>query len=137
MNRKIYFDVNIVADILDTRRLNSENVSSLLKYMALENIDIVISEDMISTIFYIDKDEEKVLEFFKIIQNQWIISTFGKDVIKDAIDIALQRNQDLEDVLQSLCAKANGCEAIITNDKNFFDCGVEIYTAKEFLDKTN
>ncbi len=136
MSRKIYFDVNIVVDILDTQRLNNENANKLLKYVALENIDIVISEDMISTIFYIDKDEKKVLEFFKTIQKQWIISSFGKDVIKNAIDIAMRKKQDLEDVVQCLCAKANGCEAIITNDNRFFDCGVEILTAKEFLDKT-
>jgi len=135
MSRKVYFDVNIVVDILDTKRVNNKNVNLLLKRLLYENINIVISEDMLSTIFYIDKDNDKVLSFFKTIQKFWTISPFGKDVIKDAIGIAQEKKLDLEDVLQSLCAKANGCEAIITNDNKFYDCGVNIFTAEEFLNE--
>jgi len=51
---------------------------------------------------------------------------FGKNIIKRTIELSLQRSLDLEDVLQCLCAKENSCEAIMTNDKKFCDCGLSI-----------
>jgi len=54
-------------------------------------------------------------------------------VIKNAIDLSLEKSLDLEDMLQCLSAKENGCKALITNDKKFYDCGLAIYTAEEFL----
>jgi predicted nucleic acid-binding protein len=54
-------------------------------------------------------------------------------VIQNAIDLSLEKNLDLEDVLQCLCVKENGCNALISNDKEFVDCGVSIYTTDEFL----
>jgi predicted nucleic acid-binding protein len=93
----------------------------------------VISEDMLSTLFYIQKDKRKTLEFFKVIYKRWVISSFGKDVIKKAIDLSFENSLDLEDVLQCLCAKENGCDVLITNDKKFYDCDIKIMTIKEFL----
>ncbi len=135
--KKIFFDTNIVLDILNVSRLDSDNAKLLWKKLILNDCQIVISEDMLSTIFYINKNNEKTLEFFKIIQNRWLIVPFGKEVIDNAIDLSLEKGLDLEDVLQCLCAKENGCEILITNDNKFYDCGVSIYTANEFLDKYN
>ena len=42
-----------------------------------------------------------------------------KEVIKSGIELAIEKNIDLEDILQCLCAKENGCGYLITNDKNF------------------
>ena len=88
---------------------------------------------MLSTIFYINKDKNQTLKFFKIIQQRWYIVPFGKSVIDDAIKLSLENNLDLEDTLQCLCAKDNGCEILITNDNKFYDCGIEIMSCEEFL----
>ena len=78
-----------------------------------------------------------VLEFFKFMQSRWQIVPFGKDVIKNAINLSLEKNLDLEDTLQCLCAKENGCDILITNNNKFYDCGVSIYTTEEFLKEKN
>ncbi len=130
---KIFLDTNIVLDIIDSQRPNNKKIHILLEYLIMNNIGIVVSEDMLSTIFYIQKDKQLVLKFFNSIQKRWIISSYGKSVIKQGIELSLEKNLDLEDILQCLCAKENGCKALITNDKKFNNCGLSIYTIDEFL----
>lgn len=133
--KKIFLDTNIVLDILDTSRVNSKDITLLLETLIINKYQIIISEDMLNTIFYINKNNLKTLAFFKVIQNRWSIVPFGKDVVRDAIDLALQKDLDLEDILQCLCAKNNGCEILITNDSKFDDCGVKTMTTKKFLNQ--
>lgn len=134
-NRRIYFDINIIVDLLDTTRSGSIKSQELVKKLMLEKAEIVISEDMLSTVFYLIKNKQATLQFFKTIQARWHIVSFGAEVIKNAIEVSLEKNLDLEDVLQCLCAKENGCSVLITNDKNFYDCGILICSTEEFLVK--
>jgi predicted nucleic acid-binding protein len=131
---KIYFDINVIISLLDSKRENHFNAKKLLKKVIDNNFQVVISEDMLSTIFYIVKDKKSVLNFFKVIEQKWIISGFGNDVINEAIKVSLTNNLDFEDVVQCLCAKQNGCSFLITDDNRFFDCGIKIYNIEEFLD---
>ena len=94
----------------------------------------MVSEDMLSTIFYISKNKKKTLEFLKLIQKRWEIVPFGREVVRRAVDLSLEKDLDLEDALQCLCAKENGCEVLITNDKKFYDCGMQIMHSAEFLE---
>ena len=92
-----------------------------------EGYEICISEDMITTLYYILDDKEKALRFIKeLVLVDWTVLTFGTDTIKEAADMALSEKKDLEDILQCLCAKKSGCNMVITNDKKFYDCGVDI-----------
>ena len=135
-NSKIYLDTNVVADIIDETRMNHTISLKLLKYLALNNYNIYISEDMLTTLYYILKDKKEILIFFKnLVFIDWNVSAFGLDVIKSATNLSLENSLDLEDVLQCLCAKQNGCEVLITNDNKFYDCGLEVYKTVEFLDK--
>jgi predicted nucleic acid-binding protein len=131
-SKKVFLDTNIVLDILDNSRTDSDSIKAFLKKLIVDRYTVVISEDMLSTIFYIQKDKRKTLEFFKVIYKRWIISSFGEDVMKNAIDLSFEYSLDLEDILQCLCAKENGCDVLITNDKNFYDCGMKIMTIEEF-----
>ena len=133
--KKIFFDANVVLDMVDINRVEYSVANKLVKKVILSGYDILISEDMLSTIYYINKDKTATLNFFKIIQDDWTIVSFSKEIIKDAIDISLEKNLDLEDVLQCLCAKNNNCDVLITNDKKFYDCGIKIMNTKEFLDE--
>jgi len=124
---KIYFDTNIVLDMLDSSRHHHTKSIALLKKFGLAKYQMYISEDMLSTIYYISKDKTSTLEFFEnIIYIDWCILAFGTNVIKNATQEALQKNLDLEDLLQCLCAKENDCQLFITNDKKFYDCGIKI-----------
>ncbi len=106
----------------------------LWKIAVLKNIKILLSEDILTNVFYISKEKRKVLEFFKLIQHRWKIVPFGKDVIQKSIDLSLEKDLDLEDVLQCLCANENGCDVFITNDKKFYDCGIKIMNCTEFIE---
>ena len=135
MDSKIVFlDTNIILDILDTSRPNSKNIVSLLETLVVQKYKVFISEDMLSTVYYINKNNIKTLDFFKVIQNRWTIAPFGKNVVRDAIDLSLKKDLDLEDVLQCLCAKQNRCDVLITNDGSFCDCGISVMATEEFLD---
>ena len=134
--RKIYFDTNIVLDMIDASRPNHIKSIQLLKQLGLQKYQMYISEDMLSTIYYISKDKTSTLEFFEnIIYIDWNILAFGTHVIKNATQLALKENLDLEDLLQCLCAKENECQILITNDKKFYDCGLDVLSAEAFLEK--
>lgn len=134
---KIFLDINVVLDLIDSTRKGHFDSQNILKYAINNDVEIVISEDMLSTIFYIIKDKKSVLNFFKVIINEWQIVPFGKNAIDEALDFCLQNGDDLEDVLQCFCAKEYGCKYLITNDKDFCSCGIECIGAEEFLELGN
>jgi predicted nucleic acid-binding protein len=130
----IYLDTNIVLDILDKQRKNHQTAFLLLEKLIYQNYTIAISEDMLSTIYYISKDKKRALEFFEfIIANNWKIVNFGINVILEAIKISKDSNSDFEDILQCLTAKNIDAKYLITNDKKFINCGISILTPDEFL----
>jgi len=132
---KVFFDINIVLDIIDPMRSHHNKAKELWEVLVSDETRILISEDMLSTIYYICSNNEFTLAFFQMIQTRWEIVPFGKSVIKNAVDLSLKNNLDLEDVLQCLCAKENGCASLITHDNKFYDCGLNIRTIEEYLNE--
>lgn len=130
----IYLDTNVVADMIDGARDNHALSMELLKMLMLEEYDVFISEDMLSTLYYISNDKRATLEFFEnIVYVDWQVVSFGRDVIKEATHLSLAEGVDLEDTLQCLCAKSHGCGILITNDKKFYDCAIKRMSSKEYL----
>ncbi len=132
---RVFFDINIVLDIIDPMRLHHSKAKDLWKILVTNKVQVLISEDMLSTIFYINADKKYTLAFIQLIQKRWEIVPFGKSVIKNAVELALKHNLDLEDLLQCLCAKENDCVALITNDNKFYDCGLNVFSAEEYLNE--
>jgi predicted nucleic-acid-binding protein len=99
---------------------------NLLIKLIEQDYKIFISEDMITTIYYILKGNEKILDFFEKILKKWNVVGFGEETILQSINYCKQHKADLEDVLQCFCAKNNGCDLFITNDKKFINCGIKI-----------
>ena len=132
MNR-VFLDTNIVLDILIQERSNHLKAKELLTYLLLNDYEIVISEDMLSTIYYIARNKSATVVFFQAIQEEWLIVPYGKENIAKALTFSLDNNSDLEDTLQCFCAKAYDCEYVITSDKKFADCGMEIVNYESFL----
>ena len=131
----IFLDINVVLDFLEHSRQRHDKTVRLIEYLTNNDYDICISEDMLTTIYYISTNKNSVLLFLKTIIKRWQILHFGKETIQDAIATSLEKNSDLEDSLQCLCAAANGCSALITHDKTFYDCGIKIYSAEDFLER--
>jgi len=133
-NKKIFLDTNIVVDMIDAKREHHKDSILLLKMFIIEGYEVFISEDMLSTLYFISKDKKATLEFFEnIIYVDWNIMSYGQKVISEATNISLIKGIDLEDTLQCLCAKNNGCNLLITNDKKFVNCGIEIVNYERFL----
>ncbi len=135
MNEKIFLDTNIVADIIDANRKGHSQAIKLMERLIDEMFEICVSEDMLTTLFYISKDKKRTLEFFShVVFTDWLVLHFDNDVLKDGVAIALEKSLDLEDVWQCLCAKQEGCGTIITNDLDFCDCGsIEVVTVEKYL----
>lgn len=133
-DKTVFLDTNIVLDIVNPQREGNKQAIELWNVLIIKKYTIIVSEDMLSTLFYINKDKRQTLEFFKLIQKRWQIVPFGKNVVAKAVDLSLEKDLDLEDVLQCLCAKENGCEVLITNDKKFYGCGIGVENCGEFLD---
>lgn len=134
MAKKIFLDTNIVADIIDAKRANHAKAMGVMEKLIEDDCYICISEDILTTLFYISKSKTQTLEFFKnVIFVDWEILSFGKSTLEEGVNRALQESADLEDVLQSLCAKHSGCEMIISNDREFYNCGLDIVRTEQFL----
>ena len=120
---KVFFDLNIIIDIIDTDRANNQKAVALMQNLMRNGTDIVISEDSISTLYYnLRHSKQKqliLLDFLEVITQKWQLASFGVETIKKAIKYSKNSNADLEDALQYLCADKEGCEVIYTCDKNF------------------
>ncbi len=131
---KVFLDTNIILDFLDVKRPTHQEAEKIVQFLVANNIDVFLSEDMLTTIYYISKNKPQVLEFFTTVSRLWNVVSFGASVIHEAITICQQNSAiDFEDTLQCLCAKANGCTLLITNDKTFYHCGIDVVTSNEFL----
>ncbi|KAA0443929.1 MAG: type II toxin-antitoxin system VapC family toxin [Candidatus Thioglobus sp.] len=129
---RIFLDTNIVIDFFDKNRVNHALATELIYNISNENHQIVISEDMISTVFYLCSDKQTTLQKFKLLQKNWDIVIFGKKVINAAIEMSISQKLDLEDTLQCICAKQNQCDLLVSSDKKFIDCGIKITNYQQF-----
>ena len=129
-----YLDANIVLDLLDSTRSSYSTSKKVFIIIIEQNLKIFISEDILTTIYYMVKNKNLVLDFFETILDFWEIVPFDSKSISEAITLCKSKlNLDFEDVIQSLTAKKFGCETIISNDKNFYNCGIKIKSGEEFL----
>ncbi len=129
---KVFLDTNILLDFLgEDRPLHAEAVQ-IVRHLIMNDIETYLSEDMLTTIYYISKEKAKVLEFFETVLQIWKVVSFGKERLFEAIAIS-KEGKDFEDVLQCLSAKEYQCNTLITNDKNFYSCGIEIINSTKFL----
>lgn len=123
--KKVFFDTNILLDFLDNRRLQHSAARELVYFLLRNEIKIVFSEDMISTIVYLvrkNQNAQKALvQVFEQItyDSNIIICSFGEMVIRNACNYFLKNDGDFEDILQYFCAEKEGCSAIYSNDKGF------------------
>lgn len=129
---KVYLDTNILLDFLDQARPSHNDVQAIVRHLIMNDIETYLSEDMLSTIYYIAKDKSKALEFFEAVLKLWKVVPFGQSLILDAISIS-KNGDDFEDVLQCLSAKANGCNVFITNDQKFYYCGINVMSSSEYI----
>ena len=64
------------------------------------------------------------------------VISFSNEEVEMAVE--LMRNNpkfgDLEDTLQYVLAKKEGCDLILSNDKGFYSPDIEVLTTKQYLE---
>jgi predicted nucleic acid-binding protein len=133
MESKVFLDANIVLDLLSQERPNHHQAKLLILRLIEKDMTVCISEDILTTVYYVAKDKQRVVTFFQTIQKRWEILSFGQVVIADALAHAAKHQCDLEDTLQCLCAVKEGCSMVVTEDSSFVACGVKIMNYESVL----
>ncbi len=136
-NNKLFIDTNIILDLLDDKRSSYLDSKRLIEKCLSDNILIAISDDIITTVYYLSEKRvkrDKLLGFIKFLNKNFEIFVFDHDVIEETIDICLKNSSyDFEDTLQAVCAKKYKFYTLVTNDKKFPKIdGVNIINPKEF-----
>jgi len=123
MIKKVFFDANIILDMIDSDRGNVENVRKLVYNALVKELTLYTSCDILSNIYYVARkklDKEtlvkemlNILEIFEIVAIDKALAK--KALLENQVNHAL----DFEDLLQRQCAEVTQCDLIVTNDKKF------------------
>ena len=122
---KIFFDANILLDILLPNRPNHEKAMSAYGVICQEYKSLATSENILTTIEYIASKNgtscETLSRFFDGLKENFELYGFT-DILEDSLLIyrdacSNKEKIDFEDLLQVQCAIRNGCDVFITEDK--------------------
>lgn len=137
MIKKIFFDANIILDMIDSDRGNIETVRKLVYNALMKDIVLYTSCDILSNVYYVGRKklaknillEEmlRILEIFEIVAIDKSLAVNA--LLENKIDVSL----DFEDLLQRQCAISMKCDLIVTNDKKFVEGKVEHFSLVEAL----
>ncbi|MCD4757326.1 MAG: PIN domain-containing protein [Arcobacteraceae bacterium] len=139
MYKKVFLDANIFIDKEDETRDLDKNSLKVLSSLLSNDVELFTSCDLITTIYYIlaKKDKQKALEAIENINKICKIIDFTNIEVNQTCALMKEnpKFKDLEDTIQYILAKKEGCNLIISNDKEFACDEIELVTTKEFLEK--
>ena len=123
MIKSLFFDANIILDMIDSDRGNVDTVRKLVYNALVKELTLYTSCDILSNIYYVARkklDKEtlvkemlNILEIFEIVAIDKVLAK--KALLENQMNHAL----DFEDLLQRQCAEVTQCDLIVTNDKKF------------------
>jgi predicted nucleic acid-binding protein len=122
---KIFFDANILLDILLPSRPNHDKALDVYVRICDSYDVLATSENILTTIEYIASKNgtscEVIGRFFISLEENFELYGFT-DILHDSLNIyknaCIQKQKiDFEDLLQLQCAIKNGCTTFITQDK--------------------
>ena len=140
---KIFFDANILLDILLPNRANHSKAVKAYTAICDRYDTLATSENILTTIEYIAVKNgtpcETIGAFFQGLQENFELYGFG-NILKESLELyhqACTQNQkiDFEDLLQLQCAVKNGCSTFITEDKGIhaLDTKIEICSIESII----
>ncbi|MEO6453972.1 MAG: PIN domain-containing protein [Ginsengibacter sp.] len=118
MAYKIFLDTNVIVDLLMERNFELDSIYEIFKLAENGNIDLYISESVITTTFYILRKDRNIdtLSIFREICKTVNVIPFAKDILY----YSLEKYKDTEDgILYFLAAKAKMNFFITRNVKDF------------------
>ena len=130
---KVFLDTNILIDFVDNRE--NRTYATFILSMAEEGlISLHASYLSYANMGYILRKRTQQERYQLIRDVRKMVTVLPCDVMQ--LDKALEKpTRDFEDMLQYQCAKAAGCDVIVTNNKKDFEefCDMPFYTSEEFL----
>lgn len=133
---KLFFDTNILMDIVFERQICIDEEGKILQLAFKEQLQIVVSALSFVNTIYVAKKYDKSIDdvkkvLFSLSKHINVIDISGKS----AVDMLSNAWNDYEDGLQYLCAMNSKSDIIITrNKKDFKLSNIPVYTPQEFLD---
>ncbi|GAB6091088.1 type II toxin-antitoxin system VapC family toxin [Spirochaeta dissipatitropha] len=116
----VFIDANVIIDFLDAARPRHKLAVRSLSTLLESGYTPVVTEDLLTTIYYVVKDKIKIIEFFEYILKEWIVVPFGQNLLEKTISDCRQTpNIDFEDRVQGYAALRENCRFILTSDRNF------------------
>ena len=133
---KVLLDTNVLLDYVLDRGSVSIQAEQLFEQCVRGEIECHVAAHSVVNIFYI------LRKYYSVATRKMILLSlcdlcFVEDITEQMIREVLQgAEQDIEDHLQILCAKAAGTDYIITRDgKGFQDSSIPAISPVEFLKK--
>ena len=131
---KIFFDANILLDILLPNRLNHQKAIEAYGVICQDYRVLATSENILTTVEYIASrnktDCKTIWRFFNSLTDNFEIYGFS-NILEQTLDIfkdACTKGQkiDFEDLLQIQCAIKNRCDVFITEDRGIHKANYQI-----------
>ena len=137
MYKKIFIDANIILDLFNPSRPSHQFSATLYQYALSSDIQMATSCDLITTIYYIDAKVDKVTALShieEINKTIHVINFSNKEIAQTCQLMSEHANyKDLEDTIQYILAKKEGCELIISNDKSFYSEDIPVMSSTQFI----
>lgn len=140
---KIFFDANILLDILLPARPNHPKAIEAYEIICEQYTHLATSENILTTLEYIatknKTDCHTIGRFFDGLQHNFSLYGFGA-ILKGSLQIYREacldhKKIDFEDLLQLQCAIHNGCDCFLTEDKDILsgDYGIKAIGLSDIL----
>ncbi len=129
---KIFVDTNIFLTLL-LKREGYAYAREILNACADGVLQGTVCDITVLNIDYVASKQTKNLRaFLNIVNETFTIVGVDNTLFQRALEI---ENDDLEDNVQYVCAKANGCRMIVTDDKAFYRGEISLIDSKRFVGK--
>ncbi len=134
MPAKLFLDTNIIFDVIDVGRPNTDNVRKLLLACEEKGLTFYISAVTVNTVVYVMQEKfklksttlkEKLLLLFDVTE----VVAFDHDIIAVGLDLDFD---DLEDSFQFASALVCKADYLVTEDKKFLSKTAEGSKLKVF-----
>ena len=137
MIKKLFFDANIILDMIDSDRGNVQKAKELVYKALMKDIVLYTSCDILSNVYYVGRKklEKSILveEMFRILEIFDIVAIDKSLAYNALLENKIHLPLDFEDLLQSQCAMVSECDLIVTNDKKFAKAKVKHLSLDEAL----
>jgi hypothetical protein len=135
--KRIFIDANVLVDLFDQNRPSYASSKKALMHAIQNDGMLFTSCDIVTTVYYLmgrSADKARALAALEQIQNLFTLIPFANTELQQAVRLMKREKEyvDLEDTIQYVLAKSQGCDLILTNDLHFVSKKIKPLTAETF-----